>query len=109
MNTPTIRKVIATTRLLVRLNRRQVSARRGVIISGASGTGKTTAPTQLGRAHELAVRRRNLRDRNRLPVISPGSSTRASPYTRCAAACTTPTRASCAAGTASSRTSRPGA
>jgi hypothetical protein len=67
-NTPTIRKVIATTRLLVQLNRRQIS-RRGAIISGASGTGKTTALTQLGRAHELAVRRRNPRDRNRLPVI----------------------------------------
>ena len=68
-NTPTIRKVIAASRLLVQLNRHQVSARRGVIISGASGTGKTTALTQLGRAHELAVRRRNPRDRNRLPVL----------------------------------------
>lgn len=52
VNTPTIQKVISTSRLLVQLNRNQVSARRGVIISGASGTGKTTALTQLGRTHE---------------------------------------------------------
>ncbi|MGA5135220.1 TniB family NTP-binding protein [Streptomyces olivoreticuli] len=69
VNTPTIRKVIATSRLLVQLNRQQISARRGVIISGASGTGKTTALTQLGRAHELAARKRHPDDRNRLPVL----------------------------------------
>ena len=45
VNTPTIQKVISTSRLLMQLNRNQVSARRGVIISGASGTGKTTALT----------------------------------------------------------------
>src|SRR5437762_1107058 len=57
-NTPTIQKVIATARLLVQLNRNQVSARRGLIVSGASGTGKTTALTQLGRTHERHTRRR---------------------------------------------------
>ncbi|MFG1808291.1 hypothetical protein [Streptomyces sp. NPDC049040] len=55
VNTPTIRKVMSTARLLIQLNRHQVSARRGVILSGASGTGRTTALTQLGRAHELAT------------------------------------------------------
>ncbi|MFD9725540.1 TniB family NTP-binding protein [Streptomyces sp. NPDC059072] len=69
VNTPTIRKVVSTSRLLVQLNRQQISARRGVILSGASGTGKTTALSQLGRAHELAVRKRHPRDRNRLPVL----------------------------------------
>lgn len=69
VNTPTIRKVIATSRLLVQLNRQQISARRGVIISGASGTGKTTALSQLGRAHEIAVRRRHPDDHSRLPVL----------------------------------------
>ncbi|MGK5545486.1 TniB family NTP-binding protein [Streptomyces sp. URMC 127] len=69
VNTPTIRKVISTSRLLIQLNRHQVSARRGVILSGASGTGKTTALTQLGRAHELATRKRHPHDRARLPVI----------------------------------------
>jgi hypothetical protein len=69
VNTPTIRKVISTARLMIQLNRHQVSARRGVILSGASGTGKTTALTQLGRAHELATRKRHPRYRTRLPVV----------------------------------------
>jgi len=69
VNTPTIQKVISTSRLLVQLNRKQVSARRGVIISGASGTGKTTALTQLGRTHELHTRKRYPADRHRLPVL----------------------------------------
>ncbi len=69
MNTPTIQKVIATGRLLVQLNRRQISARRGIVISGASGTGKTTALTQFGRAHELATRKRHPDDKTRIPVI----------------------------------------
>lgn len=68
-NTPIIQKVITTSRLLIQLNRGQVSARRGVIISGAAGTGKTTALTQLGRTHERAVRRRYPDDRFRLPVL----------------------------------------
>jgi hypothetical protein len=46
VSTPVLQKVISTCRLLIQLNRHQVSARRGVIISGASGTGKTTALTQ---------------------------------------------------------------
>ena len=61
--------MISTTRLLVQLNRNQVSARRGVIISGASGTGKTTALTQLGRTHERHTRKRYPGDRHRLPVL----------------------------------------
>lgn len=69
VNTPTIQKVISTSRLLVQLNRRQVSARRGVIVSGASGTGKTTALTQLGRTHERHTRKRHPGDRHRLPVL----------------------------------------
>ena len=69
VNTPVIRQVIGTSRLLIQLNRHQVSARRGVIISGASGTGKTTALSQLGRAHELAARKRHPDDPHRLPVV----------------------------------------
>ena len=68
-NTPTIQKVISTARLLVQLNRNQVSARRGLIVSGESGTGKTTALTQLGRTHELHIRRRFPHDVYRLPVL----------------------------------------
>ena len=40
-----------------------------MIISGASGTGKTTALTQLGRAHELAHPQAASPDRHRLPVL----------------------------------------
>jgi len=56
--TPTVRQVFAAGRRLVLLNRHQVSARRGLIITGAAGTGKTTAITQLGRNHELLLRNR---------------------------------------------------
>src|SRR5215470_4288279 len=68
-NTPVIRQVVSTTRLLIQLNRHQVSARRGVIVSGPSGTGKTTALTQLGRTHERHARNRHPEDNHRLPVI----------------------------------------
>lgn len=56
--TPTVRQVFAAGRRLVLLNRHQVSARRGLIVTGAAGTGKTTAVTQLGRNHELLLRHR---------------------------------------------------
>ena len=74
VNTPTIRQLLSTGRLLVQLNRGQVSARRGLILSGASGTGKTTALTQLGRTHERAIRKRHPpppgpAGLNRLPVV----------------------------------------
>ena len=68
-NTPTIQKVISTARLLVQLNRHQVSARRGLIVSGASGTGKTTALAQLGRTHDRHTRKRHPGDKHRLPVL----------------------------------------
>ena len=68
-NTPVIQRMVATTRLLIQLNRHQVSARRGVIVSGPSGTGKTTALTQLGRTHERHTRDRYPDDDYRLPVI----------------------------------------
>jgi Bacterial TniB protein len=61
--------VISTARLLIQLNHNQVSARRGLIVSGASGTGKTTALTQLGRTHERRIRRRHPGDKHRLPVL----------------------------------------
>ena len=66
--TPAIRQVTSTGRRLMLLNRHQVSARRGLIVTGPTGTGKTTAVTQLGRGHERSVRRRHPDDRSRLPV-----------------------------------------
>ena len=67
--TPTVQQVAMTGRRLMVLNRQQVSARRGLIVTGAAGTGKTTAIAQLGRAHELAQRRRLPEDPSRLPVV----------------------------------------
>ncbi len=69
VNTPTIREVVKTVRRLLILNRRQISARRGLIITGGAGTGKTTAITQLGRAHELSVALRNPMTGPRIPAV----------------------------------------
>ncbi|NBE85191.1 TniB family NTP-binding protein [Micromonospora rubida] len=69
VNTPTIQEVVKTVRRLLILNRRQISARRGLIITGGAGTGKTTAITQLGRAHELAVALRNPMTGPRIPAV----------------------------------------
>ena len=68
--TPAIRQVYAAGRRLVLLNRHQVSARRGLIVTGAAGTGKTTAIAQLGRHHELLVRKRlGPAAAGRMPVV----------------------------------------
>jgi hypothetical protein len=69
--TPTIKQVYATGRRLVLLNRHQISARRGLIVTGAAGTGKTTAITQLGRNHELLLRHRRGHQAlaGRMPVV----------------------------------------
>ena len=67
--TPMIRQVVATGRRLVLLNRHQLSARRGLIVTGPAATGKTTAISQLGKHHELAVRRRDPTAHARLPVV----------------------------------------
>ena len=50
-------QVVSTGRSLLLLNHRQHGARRGLLVSGAPTTGKSTAITQLGRAVELAFRR----------------------------------------------------
>ncbi|MFJ5843061.1 AAA family ATPase [Streptomyces shenzhenensis] len=67
--TPTIRKVVTTGRKRILLNRHQVSARRGLIVSGSSGTGKTTAIIQLGKNVEQLARRRNPGAVPPLPVV----------------------------------------
>jgi len=68
--TSALREVARQGRLLTLLNRREISARRGLIVSGQQTTGKTTALKQLGRTHELMVRQRfpgRLADR--IPVV----------------------------------------
>jgi hypothetical protein len=79
VNTPTIQQIITIVRRLLVLNRRRVSARRGLIVTGDGGTGKTTAITQLGRAHELNVRLRNPVAGPRIPVVYVTLPTSATP------------------------------
>jgi len=68
--TSTIREVARQGRLLTLLNRREIGARRGLIVSGQQTTGKTTALKQLGRTHELMVRQRYpSRLADRIPVV----------------------------------------
>jgi hypothetical protein len=54
---------------LTLLNRHAISARRGLIVSGPPGTGKTIAITQLGLAHELLDRARHPHVPDRIPVL----------------------------------------
>ncbi|MGW1171263.1 TniB family NTP-binding protein [Streptomyces sp. NPDC002550] len=67
--TSTVQHTVTCGRRLVLLNRHAVSARRGLIVSGPAGTGKTTAITQLGRAHELLDRARHPGVSDRVPVV----------------------------------------
>lgn len=78
--TPTVRNVFTTGRRLVLLNRHQISGRRGLIVTGQAGTGKTTAIAQLGRNHELLVRKRlGPAAAGRLPVVYVTVPPRATP------------------------------
>jgi Bacterial TniB protein len=67
--TSTLRQVVNTGRRLTLLNRHTISARRGLILSGAAGTGKTTAITQFGKTHQAADRQRHPGTADRIPVI----------------------------------------
>jgi Bacterial TniB protein len=66
--TSTLRKVVHTGRRLTLLNRHAVSARRGLILSGAAGTGKTTALTQFGKTIEVIDQRQHP-GAGRIPVV----------------------------------------
>lgn len=66
--TSALRQVVHTGRRLMLLNRHAISARRGLIVSGAAGTGKTTAITQFGKTHELIDRQRHPGG-ERIPVV----------------------------------------
>lgn len=66
--TPALRRVVNTGRRLTLLNRHAVSARRGMVVSGAAGTGKTTAITQFGKAYQAIDRARHP-GQERIPVI----------------------------------------
>ncbi|MET9881468.1 ATP-binding protein [Actinacidiphila glaucinigra] len=66
--TSTLRTVVHTGRRLTLLNRHAISARRGLILSGPAGTGKTTALTQFGKTIEVIDRRQHP-GVDRIPVV----------------------------------------
>jgi len=68
VSTSAVRQVSHQGRLLTLLNQREISARRGLIVSGDWTTGKTTAVKQLGRTHELRIRAR-YPGSDRIPVV----------------------------------------
>ena len=59
IHTPLIDSLIKEARLLIIVNRHQVGARQGIIVSGPPTTGKTTALLALGSSVETLVRRRH--------------------------------------------------
>ncbi|MFE7234101.1 TniB family NTP-binding protein [Streptomyces sp. NPDC057596] len=67
--TSTLRTVVHTGRRLTLLNRHAISARRGLILSGPAGTGKTTALTQFGKTIEAIDRRQHPGVNGRIPVV----------------------------------------
>lgn len=71
VTTSAVREVMHQGRLLTLLNQREISARRGLIVSGAWATGKSTAIKQLGRTHELGVRAHfpDVHCQDRIPVV----------------------------------------
>ncbi len=76
--TSTLREVTRQGRLLTLLNRREISARRGLIVSGPWATGKSTALKQLGRTYELMARQRHSGS-ERIPVVYVTTPPRGSP------------------------------
>ncbi|MFF9843447.1 ATP-binding protein [Streptomyces sp. NPDC013740] len=69
VSTSFVEKTVVCGRRLALLNRHAISARRGLIVSGLPGTGKTSALTQLGRAHELLDQARHPHTTDRIPVL----------------------------------------
>ncbi|WP_250037614.1 TniB family NTP-binding protein [Paractinoplanes maris] len=68
LETPTIRTVMTAVRRLLILNRHATSARRGLILEGLGGTGKSTSVTELGRTHHLSIDLRHP-GHDRIPVV----------------------------------------
>lgn len=68
VETSSVSDIVRQGRLLMLLNRQERGARRGMIVSGEWTTGKTTAIKQLGRIHELKIRRTHP-GADRIPVV----------------------------------------
>ncbi|WP_427007561.1 TniB family NTP-binding protein [Pseudarthrobacter sp. H2] len=68
VETSTVRQITNQGRLLMMLNQREISARRGMVVSGPWASGKTTAIKLLGKTHELLIKRK-YPDQDRIPVV----------------------------------------
>ncbi|WP_426989215.1 TniB family NTP-binding protein [Pseudarthrobacter sp. Y6] len=68
VETSTLRSITNQGRLLMMLNQREISARRGLVVSGPWASGKTTAIKLLGKTHELLIRRK-YPTQDRIPVV----------------------------------------
>ena len=78
VETSTVCNITNQPRLLMMLNQREVSARRGLIVSGPWASGKTTAIKLLGKTHELLVHRK-YPNQDRIPVVYITTPPRGSP------------------------------
>lgn len=67
--TPDIKKIITTGSKLLINNRGKQLGRRGLLVSGASGTGKSTSITQLGKKFQIETERRTGVGGDRVPVV----------------------------------------
>jgi hypothetical protein len=67
--TPDIRRIIHHGSKLVIHNRGKQLGRRGLLVSGASGTGKSTSITQLGKTFQIDLQRRWPANPDRIPVV----------------------------------------
>jgi len=67
--TPDIKKIITTGSKLIVNNRGKQLGRRGLLVSGASGTGKSTSITQLGKKFQIELERRSPGVTGRIPVV----------------------------------------
>ena len=67
--TPSIRKISSVGMKLIANNRGKQLGRRGLIVSGPSGTGKSTSITQLGKRYQIDLERRSPGVTDRIPVV----------------------------------------
>jgi hypothetical protein len=69
VNTPDFARITKTGRKLITTNRGKQLGRHGLIVSGLSGTGKSTSIMQLGKVHQAAIERRAPGGAGRIPVV----------------------------------------
>jgi Cdc6-like AAA superfamily ATPase len=67
--TPQIRQITSVGMKLIVNNRGKQLGRRGLIVSGPSGTGKSTSVTQLGKRHQVELERKSPGVTDRIPVV----------------------------------------